>query len=147
MRNKTKKTMTAIKNVAIAGLLGLAGLAQAGIPIQHWTQPSGAGVWLVESPTVPMVDVRIDFDAGGRRDPYGQAGLAGVSAGMMGKGVRASGVSAAGPSQGAKAPSGGSAVREATSVGPMKKRWTKTPWAKPGPIWAPALVAVTAATA
>jgi zinc protease len=84
-------TMIAIKTVASAGLLGLAGLAQAGIPIQHWTQPSGAAVWLVESPTVPMVDVRIDFDAGGRRDPADQAGLAGVSAGMMSKGVRASG--------------------------------------------------------
>ena len=81
----------AIKNVAVALLLGLAGLAQAGIPIQHWTQPSGAGVWLVESPAVPMVDVRIDFDAGGRRDPAQQAGLASVSEAMMDKGIRASG--------------------------------------------------------
>ena len=86
-----QKNMIAIKNVAVAGLLGLAGLAQAGIPIQHWTQPSGAAVWLVESPTVPMVDVRIEFDAGGRRDPALQAGLAGVSAGMMSKGIRAQG--------------------------------------------------------
>lgn len=83
--------MFAIKSVAFALGLGLAGLAQAGIPIQHWTQPSGAGVWLVESPTVPMVDVRLDFDAGGRRDPAGQSGLASVSAALMGKGVRASG--------------------------------------------------------
>ncbi|MFN7713836.1 MAG: M16 family metallopeptidase [Curvibacter sp.] len=81
--------MIAIKNVAAAALLGLAGLSQAGIPIQHWTQPSGAAVWLVESPTVPMVDVRIEFDAGGRRDPAHQAGLAGVSTAMMSKGIRA----------------------------------------------------------
>jgi zinc protease len=113
----TMKNLSAIKNVAIALLIGLTGAAQAGIPIQHWTQPSGAGVWLVESPTVPMVDVRVDFDAGGRRDPAGQTGLAGVSAAMMSKGIRAAGASAAGPSQGARAPSGGSAVREATSVG------------------------------
>lgn len=86
---RTQARMFAIKNVAIALLLGLAGAAQAGIPIQHWTQPSGAGVWLVESPTVPMVDVRLDFDAGGRRDPAGQSGLASVSAALMGKGVRA----------------------------------------------------------
>ena len=66
-------------------------LAQAGIPMQHWTQASGAGVWLVASPTVPMVDVRIDFDAGGRRDPVAQAGLASASVGMMSKGVRAVG--------------------------------------------------------
>jgi zinc protease len=46
------------------------------MPIQHWTQPSGARVWLVESPAIPMVDVQIDFDAGARRDPAEQAGLA-----------------------------------------------------------------------
>lgn len=83
-----KQNMTAIKTVASAFLLGLSGLTQAALPIQHWTQPSGAGVWLVESPTVPMVDVRIEFDAGGRRDPAAQAGLAGVSTGMMSKGIR-----------------------------------------------------------
>jgi zinc protease len=116
----TMKNLSAIKNVAIALLIGLTGAAQAGIPIQHWTQPSGAGVWLVESPTVPMVDVRVDFDAGGRRDPAGQTGLAGVSAAMMSKGIRAAGASAAGPSQGARAPSGGSAVRVTTSVGELK---------------------------
>ncbi len=86
-----KAKMIAIKNIAAVLGLGLASLAQAGIPIQHWTQPSGAGVWLEEAPTVPMVDVRIDFDAGGRRDPAAQAGLAGASVGMMSKGVRAQG--------------------------------------------------------
>ncbi len=86
-----KVKMIAIKNVAGAFLFGLASLAQAGIPIQHWTQPSGAGVWLVESPTVPMVDVRIEFDAGGRRDPAAQAGLTAASVGLMSKGIRAVG--------------------------------------------------------
>ncbi len=86
-----KVKMIAIKNVAIAFSLGLASLAQAGIPIQHWTQASGAGVWLVESPTVPMVDVRIEFDAGGRRDPATQAGLTAASVGLMSKGIRAQG--------------------------------------------------------
>ncbi len=86
-----KVKMIAIKNVACALLFGLASLAQAGIPIQHWTQASGVGVWLVESPTVPMVDVRIEFDAGGRRDPAAQAGLAGASVGLMSRGIRAQG--------------------------------------------------------
>lgn len=90
-----KKNMFASKNVAFALLLGVAGLAQAGIPIQHWTQASGAAVWLVESPTVPMVDVRVDFDAGARRDPAEQAGLASVSAAMMSKGVKAQGAESA----------------------------------------------------
>jgi zinc protease len=66
-------------------------LAQAGIPIQHWTQPGGARVWLVESPAIPMVDVQIDFDAGGRRDPADKAGLASVTAAMVSKGVAARG--------------------------------------------------------
>ena len=74
--------------LAGALLFGLA-TAQAAIPIEHWTQPSGAQVFLVHSPSIPMVDVQIDFDAGSRRDPAAQAGLASVTARMAGKGVRA----------------------------------------------------------
>jgi zinc protease len=59
------------------------------LPIQHWREPSGAQVWLVESPAIPMVDVEIDFDAGSRRDPAEQAGLASAVATMASKGVRA----------------------------------------------------------
>ena len=62
----------------------------AAIPVQHWTQPSGARVYLVESPAIAMLDVQIDFDAGSRRDPPDKAGLAGVTAGMLDKGVRGS---------------------------------------------------------
>lgn len=88
--------MTTIKNIAAHALLTcLAGLllvnsAWAGIPIEHWTQPSGVKVYLAQSPGIPMVDVQIDFDAGNRRDPVSQAGLAGVTASMTGKGVLAS---------------------------------------------------------
>jgi len=53
--------------------------AIAAIPIQHWTQASGAGIYLVESPTIPMVDVQIDFDALEKlskvaREEYGMCG-------------------------------------------------------------------------
>jgi zinc protease len=82
--------MNALKFIAIAALATLASMAQAAIPIQQWAHPSGAQVWLVESNHAPMLDVRIDFDGGGRRDPEGQTGLASVSASMMSKGVRAS---------------------------------------------------------
>lgn len=61
----------------------------AAIPIQHWTLPSGVQVYLVESPSIPMVDMQIDFDAGSRRDPADKAGLAGVTAGMASRGVLA----------------------------------------------------------
>ena len=63
--------------------------AHASLPIQHWTQPSGARVYLVESHAIPMVDVQIDIDAGSRRDPAAQAGLASVMAGQMANGTRA----------------------------------------------------------
>jgi len=61
------------------------------LPIEHWTEPSGARVWLVQSPAIPMVDVQVDFDAGTRRDPAEQAGLANAFALMTSKGVRAAG--------------------------------------------------------
>jgi zinc protease len=109
-----------IRSALIGSVWSLTALASAGIPIQQWTQPSGVAVFLVESQAIPMVDVQIDFDAGARRDPAEQAGLASVTAGMTSKGVRAGGGSAAGPSQGATAPSGGSVVREATSVGAIE---------------------------
>lgn len=76
-------------SVVLAGALSLPVLAA--IPIQHWTQPSGARVYLVESPSIPMLDVQLDFDAGSRRDPASQAGLASVTALMAGKGVAARG--------------------------------------------------------
>jgi zinc protease len=63
--------------------------AHASLPIQHWTQPNGARVYLVESHAIPMVDVQIDIDAGSRRDPAAQAGLASVMAGQMANGTRA----------------------------------------------------------
>ena len=59
----------------------------AAIPIIHWTQPSGARIYLVESPAIQMVDVKIDFDAGGRRDPADKAGLASVTASQATLGV------------------------------------------------------------
>ena len=75
--------------LASAGALFSASTAFAAIPIQHWTQPSGAQVYLVESMAIPMLDVQVDFDAGSRRDPADKAGLASVTALIAGKGVAA----------------------------------------------------------
>lgn len=63
--------------------------AGAALPIQKWQQPSGAQVWFVEVPGLPIVDVEIDFDAGERRDPADKPGLADVTASMAGKGIEA----------------------------------------------------------
>ena len=65
----------------------VSGYAAAAIPIQKWALPNGATVFLVESPAIAMLDVQIDFDAGSRRDPFDQSGLASVTAGQAGKGV------------------------------------------------------------
>lgn len=87
----TIKTIAARALFISAGAIFYANSAWALLPIQHWTEPSGAQVWLVESPSIPMVDVQIDFDAGSRRDPVPQAGLASAVADMVTKGVRAQG--------------------------------------------------------
>ena len=57
----------------------------------QWTQSSGARIFLVESPAIAMVDVKLDFDAGARRDPLGKIGLAGVTASTASQGIQARG--------------------------------------------------------
>jgi zinc protease len=81
--------------IVILGTLFCLNSAFAALPIENWTQPSGAQVFLVQSPAIAMVDVQIDFDAGLRRDPADKAGLASVTAMMLSKGVKASGANAA----------------------------------------------------
>ena len=71
--------------------LAIALPAAAALPIQKWQQASGAQVWLVESPSLPIVDVQVDFDAGARRDPADKVGLAGATASMTSKGIAARG--------------------------------------------------------
>ncbi|RKJ96549.1 M16 family metallopeptidase [Alicycliphilus denitrificans] len=89
--NKIIKTIAARALLVSAGAIFYTQSAWALLPIQHWTEPSGARVWLVESPAIPMVDVQVDFDAGARRDPAPQAGLAAAAALMSSKGVEAGG--------------------------------------------------------
>jgi zinc protease len=72
-----------------AAAMGMVQAAHAVLPIEHWQQPSGARVYLVESHNIPMVDVQIDLDAGSRRDPADKPGLASVAAGQLSSGIRA----------------------------------------------------------
>lgn len=72
-------------------LVGLMAPAWASLPIEHWQQPSGARVYLVRSPSIPMLDVQVDFDAGLRREPAQQIGLASAMANLLSKGVLAHG--------------------------------------------------------
>ncbi|MGY8903093.1 MAG: M16 family metallopeptidase [Burkholderiales bacterium] len=88
MANSIKKIATGKHRYWALALL-VSNPAGAAIALQQWTLPSGAQVLLAESPAIPMVDVQLDFDAGGRRDPAGKAGLASATAGMGSKGLLA----------------------------------------------------------
>lgn len=81
-----------LKNVLrplLAGLLLLAAAsgANAVIPIQHWQAPSGAQVYFVETHVLPIVDVNVDFAAGGAFDPAGKAGLSSLTRGLLDSGA------------------------------------------------------------
>jgi zinc protease len=89
MRIGMKNILITITRLLAVSLLLLPVAAWAAIPIIHWTQPSGARIYLVESPAIQMIDVKIDFDAGARRDPADKAGLASVTASQSTLGVRA----------------------------------------------------------
>ncbi|MBS0340859.1 MAG: insulinase family protein [Proteobacteria bacterium] len=93
MRARLQESRRAAARSLLAGAaLALAAFtAHAALPIQHWTQPSGAKIYFVAVDALPIVDVQLDFDAGSRRDPAAQAGLADVTADMLDKGVAAQG--------------------------------------------------------
>jgi zinc protease len=76
MRSKGKGSLYLIP---AAVFLMSAAVAQAALPIQHWTTSSGARVYFVESRSIPMLDINVDFDAGGRRVPAEKAGLGGLT--------------------------------------------------------------------
>ena len=86
---KVINTPARVLFIGIFGSISCLNSAFAALPIEQWTQPSGAQVYLVQSPAIPMLDVQLDFDAGSRRDPADKAGLASVTAMMLSKGVKA----------------------------------------------------------
>lgn len=54
--------------------------------IQHWETKNGARVYFVQAPQLPMVDMRVVFDAGAARDGD-KGGLALMTNGMMSEGA------------------------------------------------------------
>ncbi len=61
-------------------------IAQAAPQIQQWTSANGAQVYFVPAPDLPMVDVRIVFDAGSAKDGE-LAGLAQLTNGLLSEGA------------------------------------------------------------
>ncbi|OGI52114.1 MAG: zinc protease [Candidatus Muproteobacteria bacterium RIFCSPHIGHO2_12_FULL_60_33] len=71
----------------LIGLLLASANALAGPKIQHWMLSNGARVYFVESRELPMLQVRVVFDAGSSRDPVEKAGVANLTAAMLDEGT------------------------------------------------------------
>jgi zinc protease len=67
-------------------LLAVTASAGAAPPIEHWVTGNGANVYFVASEQIPMVDVRVVFDAGSARDG-GSAGLAALTNRLLADGA------------------------------------------------------------
>ena len=64
--------------------------AQAALPIQQLDSYKGAKAYLVQTQSLPMLDIEISIDAGGRYDPTAKAGLASLTGELLNKGIRSS---------------------------------------------------------
>lgn len=62
--------------------------AHAALPVQSWSAKTGAKVLFVEARSIPMIDLRVDFDAGSRYDPPAKAGLAAMTQGLLALGAK-----------------------------------------------------------
>ena len=58
----------------------------AGLAIQNWTTSNGARVYFVPAPELPMVDIRVVFDAGSAKDA-GKGGVAQLTNSLLGTGA------------------------------------------------------------
>jgi len=72
--------------VALAGCL-LLGAAWAGPAIQQWETSNGARVYFVETHAIPMIEVKVVFDAGSARDTAAESGLAMLTSGLLADGA------------------------------------------------------------
>jgi zinc protease len=68
-------------------LLLFSTVVPASAPIQQWTLANGARVYFVETHELPMVQLRVLFDAGSAREPSGKEGLARLTARMLREGA------------------------------------------------------------
>ena len=76
-----------VRWLLLPALLLTAAGVHAALPIEHWTTSSGTRVYFVRADAIPMLDLNLDFDAGGRRDPAPQTGLASLTNAMLFKGA------------------------------------------------------------
>jgi len=76
------------RNAALGLLVVLQPLTSlAGPQIQHWTTAAGARVYFVETHALPIVDIQVDFAAGGVHGPADKVGVAGMTASLLDQGA------------------------------------------------------------
>jgi zinc protease len=69
-------------------VFGLLPSAQAILPIEKLASIKGTQAYLVQTQSLPMVDIEISIDAGDRYDPAAKSGLATVAGQLMNYGVK-----------------------------------------------------------
>jgi len=75
-----------MKKLLIISLLFIAGNALAAPKIQHWTSANGVRVFFFPADSLPMMDMRVVFDAGAARDGK-KHGLALLTNGLLAEGA------------------------------------------------------------
>jgi len=79
--------MTYARLIGTLLLLVAASAASASPSIQHWQTANGARVLFVEAHELPMVQLRVVFDAGSARDNVAHSGLAALTNAMLRQGA------------------------------------------------------------
>ena len=69
-------------NWAVLGLLLVTQSSWAAVKIEHWQTAQSSRVYFVQTPALPILDVRVSFDAGSARDGA-QFGLAALTSAML----------------------------------------------------------------
>lgn len=78
---------SAARAILLASLLSAPLSAGAAPDIRHWQTENGARVFFVEAHELPMVQVRVVFDAGSARDPARRGGVAALTSAMLTQGA------------------------------------------------------------
>lgn len=73
--------------LALALMVGLTGPARAVLPIEQWHTPGGVKVLFMRADAIPMLDIAVRFDAGGRLDEFAGTGVAAMTASMLDAGA------------------------------------------------------------
>ena len=81
------KAKSVLQCLGAACLVLFSQWAVAGPKIEQWLAPSGARVYFVENRVLPMLDIQVDFTAGGARDPESKTGLASLTNALLDMGA------------------------------------------------------------